>query len=924
MLSARCLLPIPSDRSGEMLGEADAALYVVSNSNRWSRATLSFEGVEADTWCEFSFYLEWHPQESNRAVHDFALVGVDFLTEDGSSIDFAYVPGLTRTQIDPHSWHVSGPDFCNHDGSGYRVSLGFFVPSPTRKLSVGIRSWRNSHPFTIRDPKLLQKAASPSENEAASQEADWAKVASSLRPLNARRTWLALKAEPSWMRFALLAGRRLLIRGQIINENPGLQGALARIVYRDALGSELPLPYPETEEAPTIGAFIDIPVHRQARRFTLDLIPPPGAASVDVGFQTWSDKGGMDLVTPLEMSLDDDLTLEAISGDDTPDAGAFLKQLIACLDLPLPAKSDSNSILAELVDPEALLAPLSVHDKLRAVQRGGSSELSENGLALANFPAWPLPNKPRWTEDPFQSPAWRLEFQSLGWLFGLVREGKADDLSRAVDLAVSWSRANPWGAPADLISSHPHALSARTEVFLRLLSLSARSDKSFETPEFLTLLAEAIRHAFALAQILGQNVFSHSAVHLHAACALFALARCLPRLPLAPHWNSIALAHLDAGFDRFFDEDGTFIEQSLDIQLEAGSLGLILGHQIDALPEAQALCDRLNERLRKNLRTLVAVTAPSGSLPPFGDAPYQYHHASWLRRLLSGYGAKLLSDHELAAELSYPPGKRLFTSQQAGLVAARHYERNPQWAYFCTSLNGRHHDNGHHDCTSFVYANGGAPWIIDPKGSSLQETGAARQYLVSSRAHNISLPNGRGQLGGIGWLEAHEELAGASIFVVGSNVHGTDYIHHRIFITLDSLDAIGVLDHFVSQSKPTTFEGFLHFDTDILVAIASTQTGVAYRKREKLMIIPYTVNGHFSGMNVENGRNDRASKMQGFVARPSGGLQPANVLSYRISGHEIVCGGVLLAVNNKAAGELSGLLEAASAKAVLNRLSSAR
>src|SRR3712207_8739979 len=35
----------------------------------------------------------------------------DFRTEDGSTIDFAYVPGLTRTQIDPHSHYIAGPDY---------------------------------------------------------------------------------------------------------------------------------------------------------------------------------------------------------------------------------------------------------------------------------------------------------------------------------------------------------------------------------------------------------------------------------------------------------------------------------------------------------------------------------------------------------------------------------------------------------------------------------------------------------------------------------------------------------------------------------------------------------------------------------------------------------------------------------------------
>ncbi|WP_175493760.1 heparinase II/III domain-containing protein [Microvirga guangxiensis] len=913
------ILPTRSDASGETPGEVETSPLVVSNSNRWSRIMLGFEGVEPDAWCELNFKLEWHPQESSRAVHDFAVVGVDFLTEDGSSIDFAYVPGLTRTQIDPHSWYVSGPEYSDQGGSVCTVSLGFFIPSPTRSLSVSIRSWRNSHPFTIRDQQLLQKLPPESAAEADRKELDWAKAVSAVRPLNARRTWLAFNAEPIWMSFAVLPATKLVIRGQIINEAPGQEGALARIVYRNARGEVLPSPYPETEEASSIGSFIGIPVHRQARRFTLDLAPPPQAASVDIGFQTRHDHASMELITPLEVSLDDDLMLEAISGDDLPDAETFLRHLLGRLNPEANETQPASVRLRELADLKSLASLSTFHDEIKALQRGAKPDFSEGSLTLAGFPAWPVPEQPQWTEDPFKSPAWRLEFQSLAWLPGLAGDERTDGVKQAIDLAVSWSRANPWGAPKDPISAHPRALAVRAETFLRLLSLSARSRKSAAAPEFLTLLAEAIRHAFALAQILGQNIFSHSPVHLHLACALLALARCLPRVPLAPYWTSLALTHVTDGFDRFLDENGVFTEQSFDTQLEIVSLGLILTHQLESRSDAQGLRDKLIDRLRKCLRNMVAVTAPSGSLPPFGDVPHSFHHASWLRRLLSRYGTNLLTDPDLARELSYPTGTKVFSSQHAGLVAARRYDHTTRWGYFSATLNGRHHEHGHHDCTSFVYSSGGAPWIIDPRGSHLHETGAARQYLVSSRAHNIALPDEREQLAGIGWIEAQEELEGASVFVVGSNVHGPTYTHRRIFLSLNSLDGIAVIDHFASQPRAIAFEGFLHFDTNIIAAIANTQMGVAYRKSDKLRIVPYTLLGQYNGMSIENGRNDRPSRIQGFVARPSGGLQPANAIRYRFSGHEAVCGGVVLALNSSSATILSQLLESDHVRNILAR-----
>lgn len=920
MLPVKCILPTRIDQADGESQDAASTQLVVSNNNRWSRATLNFDGIEPDLWCEFNFQLDTHPEEDNRAAPDFAVVGLDFQTGDGSSIDFAYVPGLTRTQIDPHSWYVTGPDYRAHEAKPHEISFGFFMPSPARRLSVTFRSWRNSHPFTISEPKLLQGGIQKSTHATGSDGLAPADSIITPEPLNARRSWRPIHVEATWFKFSLLPGRNLLVRGQIINEGSESTSALARIVYRDARREELPFPYPEIAAAPSVGAFVDIPVHRQARRFTLNLVPPPGAASVEIGFQAWHAPARMKLVTPLEVSVDEDLSLEAVSGDGVSDAPTFLNRVMERIDgTSSSSESMSNdAMLMRLVDHGALGSAFTFHDKLAAVQRGKAGTIPKGELVLAGLPAWSLPEEPRWIEDPYQSLAWRLEFQSLAWLSPLVAEEDPENLKRAIKLATSWSHANPWGKPSDPISLHPRALSARAETLLLLLSSSVKAPQPISSQDILIIFAEVVRHGFAIAQILGQNVFSHSVVQVHAACALLALAQALPQIPFAANWTSLAHMHLSDGFERLIDENGSFVDQSLHIQLELISLGLILTRCLEGVSETRELCSNLAVRIRKGLRTLVAVTAPSGMLPAFGDTPYGFHHASWLRRLISGYGTELLSDRDLTTELSYPTGRKIFPSPLAGLIAARHYEQNSQWGYFCTSLNSRHHEHGHNDCTSFVYSAGGAPWIVDPQGSNLHETGAARQYIIASRSHNVALPNQREQIAGSGWIVAHQDLEGASIFKICTNVYGPSYEHHRIFIILDKLDGIAVLDRFVTRSKAVSFEGFLHFDTDIVMAIANTQLGVAYRKSEKMRIQPCTVEGNFSGMSVECGRNDLPGAIQGFIAGPSGRLQPANVLRYRFSGQKSVCGGVLLSANEHAIHSLTALLETEAVRDLLD------
>ena len=122
----------------------------------------------------------------------------------------------------------------------------------------------------------------------------------------------------------------------------------------------------------------------------------------------------------------------------------------------------------------------------------------------------------------------------------------------------------------------------------------------------------------------------------------------------------------------------------------------------------------------------------------------------------------------------------MFTSKAGGVVAFRHYDRKPNWGYLCASFNEQRHENGHFDCTSFVYTAGGVRWITDPGGSNLQDAGSARQYLLSSRAHNVAIPDGREQSAGSGWIDANISLKNGWAVRIGTNVYGPLYNHFAL------------------------------------------------------------------------------------------------------------------------------------------------
>jgi hypothetical protein len=884
MADVRHILPVDLEQTTETSPEPRDRSYAVSNQNRWSRTILEFRNLTSDAWCELKFQLAWHPEESSRLVHDFAVIGLDFRTEDGSSIDFAYVPGLTRTQIDPHSHYVAGPDYydCSSNLTGSAsAECTFLVPSPAKHVSVTFRSWRNSHPFTVINPRLEQVGLPDAD-------ADQAKG------ISFRQAWSALTTEPVWFRYGVVPDQPMFIRGQLINEGASGDGGLARIIFRNTQGKILPPP-DDLSISPAIGAYIDIPAHRQTRRFTMELTVPAQAATVELGFQAWRDEASLSLVTPLEVSLSEDLLLENILDDELNAPLPFLKELLRRLGRTqdVEAINSNPAVLDETVDRKALTSSPTLHEKLKAVQKGQGSALANGQLTLSGLEPWPLPEEPEWTEDPFRSPAWRMEYHSLSWLLDIAKDKELGGSHRAINLALSWIRTNPWGQSRDPLSAYPSSVAVRAEVLLQLLG-AARAKGAGALKTRHELIAAVIQHACALSEVLSQNIFLHSLLQIRVAGALLAVSRVLRRFSLSPYWASIALTQLRHGFDRLAGPGGHSIEQSQHFRLEGLSLGLILAHSLEGSDELHDLREELLPRLKDGLRVAVAITDPSGMLPPFGDVHLNHHHASWVRRLIAGYGKHLLSDQRLVEELSYPTGPRVFISRSAGIASFRHYDHSPNWGYLCASFNGQRHENGHYDCTSFVYAAGGVKWVTDPGGSQLFETGAGRQYLTSSRAHNVAIPDGREQSEGESWIKTAISREDANIVQIATTIYGPSYDHLRTIICLSDLSAVAVFDRFGTFERPVTFEAYLHFGESIAVALASSQLATCFHKRSRLQVIPYSVAGQFCGMQIQNGRSDRPGHLQGFVSGQSRGLQPANVLSYSFSGSEKTCGGVIL------------------------------
>ena len=855
------------------IGEDD---HVVGTKNRWSRVTLGYSGLQPDCWCEFSFGIAWDHDEGAVSVPDFALVGVDLRAPNGSSLDFGHVPGLDRTMLDPHGTWIAGPGYHPGDALAPRAALvrvAFAVPAPAAEVAITVRSWRNTHGFTVSRPRLRQ----------AKRDAIPALAGPGFR----RRRMLG--SEPAWFDYVLVPGRNLILRGQVFAAAPGEHAAHARIVYRDMRGIEIAPPYPGTISLPTLGALVNLPAQQQARRFTLDLAPPPDAARVSIGFAAWDDASGeVELLDAPEISLDDPLRLESLSGDEPLAAQDFLSRLADALAL-------SPAAVAAWCPPSRVPASVApILARARVLQHGEAGKRPADApLRLETFPDWSLPEAPDWTEDPFRSVPWRIAYQSLSWLWPMAEA--PGGVEAALALALSWSRVNPWGEPADGLALHPAALAMRAEVFVRLLGCCPGAG----SPSALTLTGEIVRHGFALAEIVGQKALARSALQLEAAAALLGIARALPGLPLSGHWLSLALQDVADCIADLIGPDGVIADPSPHHRLEVVTLAAAL---VSGL-KGEALGGTIATRVEAALPGLAGLLDPGGRLPPFGETPHGEAYASWIGRL----SAFSTSGRDIIAERRNPPADAPPGAvPRDGIIALRQDAPGRSWSHLACTYAAR--GQGHRDTTSFVYATESVRWIVEAGGASLVETGAIRHHLTSAEAHNIAIPDGREPGAGEGWLAGTTPLDGATAYEIGTSVHGPAYTHARILVVLHDLSGLAVIDRFAVEDGPVSFEGLLHLAPEVLAAIASPRRAMAQFGRSRLAFTPLAQAGRIAGLSIVNGRNDRPGAMRGFVSQSPGTLVPASVLRYAISGTGRVCGGMLIAADTTAEGRLATLL----------------
>ncbi|WP_182177661.1 heparinase [Methylobacterium radiotolerans] len=853
---------------------------VVGNKNRWSRAVFAFDGLSAGQWYEFSAYVICDSVERALEAQDLAAIGVAFLTGDRSEIDFARVPGLIRTSTDAHGAWLSGPRAAGGPAGARSVPvrLCFYLPAPAAEVAILIRSWRNTRPFRVVDPEIRPTGRrTPSAGDEAAGPPQG-------RLFQDGR--IVLGPQPTWFRHGLVPGRALVFRGQVIAQGRS-EGALAQIRFRDADGDPIPPPYPDTLATLSVPAFLDIPVHRQAYRFTLKVYPPPDAATLDIGFATWEGGGDLALTAAPDVLLDDDLRLANLTDDADPGVEAVLARLLGRL-APPDGGARAASIRPFLDLPLLAERPSPLRSFARLRDGPDAHGWAEGAIRLAARPAWRLPEAPDWAADPFRSQAWRLAFQSLAWTWAAAESPERGVRERAVAAALSWSRANPWGQPADTLSLHPACAALRLEAMLSLLEAAARDAGEAEEPAVEILGGEVVRHAAALAEILAQHTVAGSLLELQVAAALLAAGLALPAFPMSRHWTHLAVLALRSGFETMIDPGGGVAEPSYHRSLELLTLALILVPILAARPELAPLAELLDLRLPAAWAGMIALFEPDGALPPFDARPDHPDRHRWLERLAAAHarpGMALPVPGQSAGGGGAAAG-----ASRPGTLIVRRPDDGAGWSAFTADFSAQVDPQDHRDCTAFTFATGGLRWITEGEG----------QHVATARAHNVALPDGREPGVGAGRAREALRLGDATVYRVETTVHGPDYRHVRTFVLLEDLSGIAVFDRFATRERPLAVEGFLHLDSAATVALDASRRVFGLCGGRRLHILPCTLVGRF---------DDLALSRDGLAPRSGHGAHGGPVLRYGLSGTGIVEGGLLIAASAGSVDRLTAAVE---------------
>jgi hypothetical protein len=515
---------------------------------------------------------------------------------------------------------------------------------------------------------------------------------------------------------------------------------------------------------------------------------------------------------------------------------------------------------------------------------GQADRIMREGLVVADHPAFPLQPPLDWAIDPYHDETFRFRLNSFEWLYPALEAYEETGDQRYLDFGLSlledWERdsieeatANPW-AWNDMGSG------IRATTVAYLVDAAARSGRASDETLW-TLLKAAVVHARHLGDPRTFQPYNHG---LYQMLGLLALAQTLPELSQFPQYGGYATGKAEWLLTTSFSADGVHLEHSPDYwDLVLETLEWVSEQGLLDTPEMRDLDERSQQ-------AFAWVIEPDGGLVTFGDTEV---------------GPPILPDEgsrrnpELAWALTegrqgQPPATTSWVSTQGGYAALRGtWTPAPgEWgavSYLAVAAATHSSIHKHADDFTFSWTDLGRALIVDSGGPYRYDRSAGRQYVVSTRAHNVVEMDGQdypvpANIAPVPGSEFTRWTTQGEMRAIEGRVTHLPWAQWRRTLVFSPGHWLLVVDELTSSEDHSYVEWF-HFDPGLNVK----QEGDLYSASvpgtgANLYVLPILPGDEQPGMLVK-GQSD--PRMQGWVTLKAEEITPAWALGLPAQGANV-------------------------------------
>ncbi len=457
-------------------------------------------------------------------------------------------------------------------------------------------------------------------------------------------------------------------------------------------------------------------------------------------------------------------------------------------------------------------------------------------VTFVNFPPWPVPADPDWSEDPYANISWQFYYHSLGWLQAPARGWTAADDPQPADevlgYVLDWIADNPQRDPPSVRSWYDHAVAYRTDTLVDLFPMLAQA----ASPEELQVILRALqRHGTLLHGYLAEPRFEGHNHSLFHALSLYNLATALPDLLGSQRWRADGRARVSALLGEMVDRaEAVSREQASSYHYLA--IGLFVQADEFLALHGEGLTPDERHVLAHMVEWAALLAAPDGSLPAMGDTSAgaaadlatlrRYQDAGlstpWSEYLLSG-----------GAEGERPPDAIVRPATGYALLRAAHGEpgESRDDLHLLVDMSDVLHSHGHRDAMNILLTAAGGPLLVDSGGPFVYGDRRHADF-VATRAHNTVVVDGADQASGS--VSVTTQLEGEGFAAVEGEHALFEGVTHRRLVVLLKPDVVVVLDRLQAVNEAShDYELLYHLPpgseaaTNRLAAAVETEAGAA-------------------------------------------------------------------------------------------------